>query len=203
MESPSGTCPRCLVALDPVVSPVGLRLRCLRCNGQAVAESVVARLTSPDEARELLVAAAQPSSGDGEILTCPWCRGPMRSVAAPTLQLGHGDLRIDVCGRCQVVWFDAGELEQIPRGTTVRTPAAPRPLACEQCGAPCRPDLDAVCGYCGHLLAPAQMPTAAAPERGGLAPGMATATDDAHELDGLTRSLRWLVKALRDGINAG
>ena len=127
----------------------------------------------------------------------------MRSVAAPTFGPSHDGLRVDACGRCQVVWFDAGELEQIPRGTTVRTPAAPRPLACEQCGAPCRPDLDAVCGYCGHLLAPAQMPTAVVPEKGGPEPGMATATNEAHELDGLTRSVRWLVKARRDGINAG
>ena len=180
-----------------MVSPVGFRLRCPRCNGQAAAESVVARLTSPKEARALLLAAAQPSSaGDGEVLACPWCLAHMRDVTAPLANTSPPEvIRVDVCGSCQVVWFDAGELERIPRGTSVRTPAAPRPLTCELCGAPCRPDLDAICGYCGQLLAPAQMPTAAAPER--------AAHDDVVELDGLTRSVRWLAKALREGINAG
>lgn len=42
-----------------------------------------------------------------------------------TPDLAEVSLELDVCKRCQLVWFDAGELERLP--ALERTPPKPRP----------------------------------------------------------------------------
>ena len=185
------------MALEAVVAPVGLRLRCPAGHGQAVAEPVVARLTSPEEAQAIL-RAPEWATTDGttsEVLDCPWCARAMRGVAAPARRQYLGEapdadaVRVDVCALCQVVWFDTGELERLPRATTVRTPSAPVPLTCERCGAPCRPDLDAYCTYCAQPLAPAQQPLIAPPATSPVPEPDTPAADDVLP--------RWLGRTLK------
>ena len=77
-------------------------------------------------------------------LTCPGCRAPM----APTrleARLG-GQVDVDLCATCQVIWFDQGESLQLSPGATLtlfrtigeKAGAARSPLAdgleCPRCG---------------------------------------------------------------------
>jgi uncharacterized protein len=58
---------------------------------------------SLDKLREALAEQA----GEGEVtMQCPRCDGRLH-------QKTHAEVSIDQCDRCQGVWLDAGELEQI------------------------------------------------------------------------------------------
>ena len=57
---------------------------------------------------------------------CPGCAGPMTST--PILFSGPGNVVIDSCARCELVWLDFGELRQIadaPRKGPWHTPGRP------------------------------------------------------------------------------
>lgn len=162
MSIDAATCPRCVspqVELARVPTPEGLRQECPRCGGEAISVTVLSRLVSTSAVRLLLGAGADPERRRASTRGCPWCRGAMQSVDAPPRS--SGDVEIDVCPSCQLLWFDPGELHALP--IDEKTPgAAPRPagMTCETCGAPARPDLDATCEYCGHRLASVRVPVA-------------------------------------------
>ena len=69
------------------------------------------------------------------------------------------DVQLDVCGICQLLWFDPGELDRLPKSNSTVF-AGPRidEIHCGHCGAPSRPDLDSYCKYCHQPMAPARTP---------------------------------------------
>ncbi|MDH5676253.1 MAG: rhomboid family intramembrane serine protease [Myxococcales bacterium] len=70
---------------------------------------------------------AQGASGE---LACPACCEPMAEVAhAPTASAGAApELALDVCRRCHVFWFDAGEDAALAAAVAPpQAPEAPRP----------------------------------------------------------------------------
>ncbi len=122
--APSATCPICAAALaltpdgsfDAWICPAG--------HGLAATLSEAYELAQEDDLQALWAAArgaSRPAAGR----SCPMCAVPMVHAEAPfdddevpEGQPGDGPTRgtipVDVCLADQVVWFDAGELEQLP-----------------------------------------------------------------------------------------
>lgn len=107
-------CPRCQEPLTCYRSYAGLVWQCERCGGRAVALSVLRKAVEERSVRALWVTATQ--GGLRSPLSCPSCRKPMRQALVGT----SVPVTVDVCERCQFVWTDVGELEQMP-------PAPPPP----------------------------------------------------------------------------
>ena len=55
-------------------------------------------------------------------LSCPVCRRVMKRVVIP---VNGGDLELDICCRCQEIWFDPGELQALPRERPPEPPELP------------------------------------------------------------------------------
>lgn len=91
---------------------------------------VLRRELTTDAARALWNAALR-SKVDG--LSCPSCRKAMVRVAfdVDDEERDHGRLALDVCRACHCVWFDAGELDRLPKPSPP-PPPAPRDLAAAQ-----------------------------------------------------------------------
>ncbi len=88
---------------------------CPTCGGHALMLSVLRRRAPADFVRELWRAARRPDTPEGK--PCPSCGRPAREVP------GAYPVLLDVCPRCQLVWFDPMELDTVPRPA----PSAPTP----------------------------------------------------------------------------
>jgi Zn-finger nucleic acid-binding protein len=96
-------CPDCAAPLTQVRTAGAALWRCADCAGLAATLAVVRKLASP----QLIAAtwsAARALGDDGR--ACPSCRHAMREVDAPP-----SGPRVDICLRCELAWFDVGELE--------------------------------------------------------------------------------------------
>ncbi len=104
-------CPRCGGRLKKDFYYGKICYRCTRCNGISASVAMIRSLSkSRDFANYLWQKALKSNSS---YLYCPVCRKPMRQI----VQNINEDmaLELDVCCSCQSVWFDAGELEAVPR----------------------------------------------------------------------------------------
>ncbi len=102
-------CPRCQSRLTQLKRPQGLVYQCASCRGFAVSVPVLRKLVPQSIIRDLWSRAhkTQPRAG----AECPVCRRRMADVAVAGIEK---PLVLDVCTRCQFVWFDRQELEQLP-----------------------------------------------------------------------------------------
>ncbi len=101
-------CPACAIALAERRAGRVLAFRCERCEGVAV---TLAGLRSRHEGAALVEIwrrASLPTNARG----CPACRAQMRVADVPIA--GEGPLELDLCKRCQLVWFDRDELARLP-----------------------------------------------------------------------------------------
>lgn len=103
---PALRCPRCERDLAGPSSHGGPGYRCEGCGGRAVTLAGLRRRHTPSALR----AVWQATSPDREI-GCPACHARMLAVKP---DLGEVPLALDVCRRCQLVWFDADELDRLP-----------------------------------------------------------------------------------------
>ncbi|MBL8749151.1 MAG: rhomboid family intramembrane serine protease [Planctomycetes bacterium] len=110
-------CASCGGALDRARVSGGLAWVCRACGSRAVTLPVLRRMVDPAALRDLwqrtLVA---PRIGERD---CPACLRPMLVVDAPA---AGGPVALDVCPRCQLVWFDAAEFERLPAGSVPPPP---------------------------------------------------------------------------------
>jgi membrane associated rhomboid family serine protease/Zn-finger nucleic acid-binding protein len=111
------TCPNCAVGLARVKKDQGFFYVCAKCRGQAANLAVLRRVVKPECIRGLWVQAAAAAGAWGK--NCPVCHQPMHRVCVPR---PGGEVPINLCTRCQFIWFDADEIEQLPR-----RPAPPPP----------------------------------------------------------------------------
>ena len=102
-------CPRCHTWLSQVKRPQGLVYQCASCRGFAVSIPVLRKLVPQGIIRDLWNRAQEKQSRSGA--ECPVCRRKMADVAVGGMEKAP---IIDVCIRCQFVWFDRRELEQLP-----------------------------------------------------------------------------------------
>jgi membrane associated rhomboid family serine protease len=90
---------------------------CSSCGGRAVSVSLLRRTVSHELVKEIWrLAMTDPSVSN---YACPHCRRQMDRV---TLELDRRPLELDLCRRCEFVWFDRGEYEALP-------PPEPKPRA--------------------------------------------------------------------------
>ncbi|HEY3762627.1 MAG TPA: rhomboid family intramembrane serine protease [Verrucomicrobiae bacterium] len=81
---------------------------CEKCGGQAVSVALL-RHTIGEGPVQSLWAQAIRASNDGK--SCPIC---LRAMLPVTMGIPDKELNLDVCKRCEFVWFDASEYEAIP-----------------------------------------------------------------------------------------
>ena len=105
------TCPRCNQRLIRTKTPGGLFFECEHCRGRAVGLAVVRRAVAPPQVRSLWQRALQADTHGG--IRCPSCSHAMAEVAIPSGY--NGALHLDLCTKCQFLWFDPHEFVQLPR----------------------------------------------------------------------------------------
>ncbi|MCP5067562.1 MAG: rhomboid family intramembrane serine protease [bacterium] len=123
-------CPRCKAPMRKWSTRAGLIWTCEQgCDGRAATIPQLRRaLTKPT------VDAIWAASRGAEDVSCdcPSCRRPMREVP---VALPRGNVQLDVCLRCYVVWFDSGEYDWLPRvqweepDTKIRDPELQKQMA--------------------------------------------------------------------------
>jgi membrane associated rhomboid family serine protease len=108
--APALACPECRVALGEARVFGELRYGCPECKGIAVPLASLVRVVDPQVnalVRDALEHSARPSDR-----VCPKCP---RTLARIDLVLSGLVVVVDACRHCELVWFDAGELDQIPK----------------------------------------------------------------------------------------
>lgn len=100
--------------METVKSPVGVFWRCPSCAGRSATIALLRKSVPAKVVNAVWQAARSGAFPAGH--ACPACTGRMAEVPADGKRLF-----IDVCARCQFVWFDAGEEAGMP--TLPRTPS--------------------------------------------------------------------------------
>ena len=104
-------CPRCGQPLTKTFIHGKIAFCCPQGHGEAVSLSVVrAFCGEPTFANVLWRKALDASGQDGG--PCPLCHLPMSVIRLPVNGL---ELELDICCRCQELWFDPAELESLPK----------------------------------------------------------------------------------------
>ncbi len=114
-------CPDCETSLTSRAKVGRHFFFCSDCHGQAVTLPVLKSEVDQVYVKELW-AFARPASCT-KMRACPSCRSKMQSIHPPAAA-GSGasaldDLTLDLCRACQLLWFDAGELQRLPGGGKV------------------------------------------------------------------------------------
>ena len=127
------SCPHCRKPLGRVKAPLGVFWQCSGCGGRAATLPLLRRLFAREYVNQIWEYAR-----DGKGVPrrdCPACRGRMIDVPVVYRDLAHW---LDVCTRCQLVWFDPREFEAAPEipatvpEDAVLAPEARGALAVEQ-----------------------------------------------------------------------
>ena len=113
-------CPVCQTPLTEVGTPSGIFWKCEKCFGRGVAVEILRRTFTPESIDPLWNHA---SKGEGQAgANCPSCRNSMIEVKLSD----RAEIKVDVCPRCQFVWFDAGETQNlVPRPVSPSKPPLP------------------------------------------------------------------------------
>lgn len=101
-------CPACRVDLARLPERAGALWECASCRGR-VANLAALRQTPPGGfTRRLMMLASRTANGGRP---CPGC--PQRMIEVPTISAPGmpAPLKLDVCPRCELVWFDPREHE--------------------------------------------------------------------------------------------
>jgi membrane associated rhomboid family serine protease/Zn-finger nucleic acid-binding protein len=115
-------CPRCRVPLNRATIPQGVLFCCPQCGGRAIGLPPLREIGSRESIRRLWKQACDTGTPSG--VACPVCDRAMAEVVQP-ISSNLPPLRIDVCTRCEFVWFDPREFEQYSQCQ----PAGPEPLS--------------------------------------------------------------------------
>lgn len=102
-------CPHCKTALVRKSGPNGVFWGCDRCGGRAVGVGPLRKNFGPQVTTEIWAQAVRDDARPGR--PCPICS---RHMVEATLNVSGKSLAIDICRRCEFVWFDTSEYESIP-----------------------------------------------------------------------------------------
>jgi membrane associated rhomboid family serine protease/Zn-finger nucleic acid-binding protein len=114
-------CPRCELPLEEVRTSGGIFWGCNVCGGRSVTIDLLRKRFTPESINPLWLHAMR-SEGQGSC-ACPLCRRAMLEVALSE----RATVDVDVCRHCQLIWFDAREVEHLaPRAPPPAAPAIPQ-----------------------------------------------------------------------------
>ena len=103
-------CPNCNSALEKSSHLNSICFRCASCGGICIGIAPMRRLCGNQQFLNILWQTARHGySNPGR--PCPHCSQAMRTV---TLPLNGIPIELDVCSRCDVIWFDPEEFERLP-----------------------------------------------------------------------------------------
>ena len=103
-------CPNCHVFLRRAQTKAGVFWFCTSCNGRSATISLLRRNIERETVNSLWNTAR--AAGLPHPRSCPSCANRMAEVQIPT---ATARTSIDVCTRCQFVWFDPREYETLPK----------------------------------------------------------------------------------------
>ena len=103
------TCPNCGSGLMRTPGKAGIFWVCQGCSGRAVGVALLRKTIGADRVIALWSRAISSTQDDGK--SCPVCSRAMTQV---TMGLPSQALELDICKRCEFVWFDPSEYESIP-----------------------------------------------------------------------------------------
>jgi len=107
-------CPICQWPLTQEHLEKSLVWKCESCGGQLTSTALLRKLTETKPVTRMWLRAKRREGSEQR--KCPSCAQPMQEVP---LRFDGGELWLDVCTSCTLVWFDPHEFEQLPD----RTPA--------------------------------------------------------------------------------
>lgn len=109
----TGNCPRCGAHM---ARPSASTRSCQRCGGYWITTEAAGRRIGDPELADLVGESAESFALAGH-RRCPSCRVPMKEISV-------GDIDVDVCGYCEAVFFDPGELRRLAaaRGRSLGPP---------------------------------------------------------------------------------
>ncbi len=104
-------CPHCRSHLDRVQADIGLMWVCGECHGKGMTLPILEKVCHRDH-RNLIWWTSRNKQAP-RVRPCFHCDQVMVEVADIPAKSGR-DLTLDMCDRCQVIWFDPGEFEDLP-----------------------------------------------------------------------------------------
>jgi len=128
LDEPSGQdCPVCSVPLFHAYLGKSPIIYCTKCNGMLIAMGMLEGMI--EELRDEHGAGAAPVAGDkddlGRKINCPQCHRPMDAH----FYAGPGNVVIDSCEECCLIWLDRGALMRIVRAPDSPPESASSPSA--------------------------------------------------------------------------
>jgi Zn-finger nucleic acid-binding protein len=112
-SDPNLNCPVCFQPLVKGSLAKAAVLYCQQCHGLLMRMEIVGDLV--DELRANLDQAAVQTPADRDelkrVIQCPRCNGRMDAH----FYAGPGNIVVDTCENCSLIWFDRGEITRIAR----------------------------------------------------------------------------------------
>ena len=112
-------CPECQIDLQMDKSLKGVLWQCTQCSGVAANLAVLRKLLGPDVALNFWREAMSSTPANRP---CPSCH---QTLHAFKCDVDHNAIELDLCKRCQILWFDKGELEAFPMEAVAADPLSP------------------------------------------------------------------------------
>ncbi len=103
------TCPNCHTGLVRRQGPLGIYWSCDRCSGRAIGVGLLRRSIDERIVTRVWAAALNAPVSNGR--PCPVCSRSMKEVA---IDVADRPMVLDVCQRCEFIWFDGAEFEAMP-----------------------------------------------------------------------------------------
>lgn len=118
MAGPIPHCPCCRVELEEEIIRDRLYYHCPYCDGSLLTLGTLRARCGAEPARVTVIWQMACATAGSQGYACPLCGDAMKRVFVPLTETGAG-MELDVCVKssCQVIWFDAGELAELPAST--------------------------------------------------------------------------------------
>lgn len=103
-------CPICQTSLKPISIMHSAIWRCESCQAVAANLAVLRRYLKIDVVKDFWFRAITAARSTAK--KCPSCRHSLHEF---TVRRNGQNINLDICRRCQLVWFDKGELDAFPK----------------------------------------------------------------------------------------
>jgi Zn-finger nucleic acid-binding protein len=112
-EQSGHDCPVCTIPLMHAYLGKSPVIYCMKCNGMLIAMGMLEPLIDQSRSEHAAVTAPAPTDKDDlrRKINCPQCHRPMEAH----IYGGPGNVVIDSCEDCSLIWLDRGELMRIAR----------------------------------------------------------------------------------------